>query len=248
MRKILTVIAIAWSGGMAHAEVGFRDLIPGADFSVVERNCDFGRCYGIDDLDFSFEKKTIASGERVCSWSTGGGMAQYAKGGALYRDLTCNGRVAREEIRNTDWWPDEFDYTSSWLSSASDEQICSHAITCRPVNDRYVIGDIIVDLGPLYQGFMDLIVENDRNPYISLRTSMEEKYKVDWEFTERQRSLFNSGEISNLFISMQDGQAFINIARDINGDIRLLAEYYSPSRGQAVSSSRRPKNADMSDF
>ena len=247
MRKILAAIAVISSGSIAYAEAGFRDLVPGADFSVVERNCSLNKCYGIDDIKFNFERVTIPSGKKVCDWSNDGAMAQWARGGALYRNLTCNGRVARNEIGG-EWQPSQGEYNGSWLSSASDAKICSQALSCKPVNDSYVIGDIVVDLGPLYQGFMDLIVANKENPYTSLRNSMEKNYTVDWEFTERQRKLFNSGEISNLYVSMEDGQAFINIARDRNNEIRLLVEYYAPLKGKSLSSSRRPKNADMSDF
>jgi len=247
MRNLLTVIAVISSGSIAHAEAGFRDLVPGSDFSVVEQNCNRNKCYEIDDIKFSFEKVTIPSGKKVCDWSNDGATAQWAKGGALYRNLTCSGRVARGEIGGQ-WQPDQGSYNGSWLSSASDAKICSNALSCTPANDRYVIGEIVVDLGPLYQGFMDLIVANKENPYTSLRGSMDKNYTVDWEFTERQRKLFNTGEISNLYVSMQDGQAFINIARDRNNEIRLLVEYYDPSKGKSVSSSRRPKNAEMSDF
>lgn len=243
MRKVLTILAVISGGSAAYAEAGFRDLVPGADFSVVERNCSWDKCYGVDDVKFNIERVTIPISKKVCDWS----KDQWAKGGALYRNLTCSGRVANNEIGG-EWQPSQGEYNNSWLSSASQLEICSRALSCKLVTDKYVIGDIVVDLGPLYQGFMDLIVANKENPYTSLRISMEKNYTVDWEFTDRQRKLFNSGEISNLYVSMQDGQAFINIARDRNNEIRLLVEYYAPLKGKSVSSSRRPKNADMSDF
>lgn len=176
MYKIVFTFVTLSMACSAAADVGFRELVPGADFNIVDRNC-FGRkCYGIDDLTFYINKEEIQSESKVCSWRNDGAQSAWAKGGVVYLGLTCNGLVPKPEDMGGYEFIDDYKYRSGWLSSASDSEICQWAVICKPAQVRYVIGDIIVDLGPLYQNFLDLVMENKQNPYVALRKNMEERY------------------------------------------------------------------------
>ena len=112
---------------------------------------------------------------------------------------------------------------------------------------NHLIGDVIVDVGPLYQRFIDRIIETESNHFVSLKNNMSNRYNLDWEFTERQKNLFNEGEIADLYISFAGGQAFINIKRD-GRNLRLFVEYYDAEKGADLSESRKPVGAKVDDF
>lgn len=175
MRSCLAVVAfLSVFPTYVLADVGFRDLVPGAPSSVKSENCDDAICYGLKDLRFNI----------VLAWS------------------------------------EELDYD--------------------------VIKHILVDLGPLPSVNLLSVLSED-NPYTSLRKSMDEKYSIDWEFTERQRQLFNEGELEELYISYEGGKAFIKIYRD-QLDLSLGVEYYNAEDGAEKTSERKPNDASASDF
>lgn len=157
------------------ADVGFKDLVPGAPFSVVSENCDNSICYELKDLHFRIKP----------AWN--------------------------EESKSYD-----------------------------------VIEYVLVDLGSLPS--VDLVsVLSGSNPYTNLRKSMDEKYLIDWEFTERQRQLFNEGDLEELFVSYEGGKAFIKIFRN-QLNLSLSVEYYNAEDGAEKTSERKPNDASASDF
>jgi len=111
------------------------------------------------------------------------------------------------------------------------------------------ITTIEIDIGPLYQTFLDNIIGDPNNPYLKLKKSLESNYQLEWEFTERDRKLFNENEKGSLWTSYNGGQVFSQILReDKYSDLRLFVHYHTKEDGKRLSEERRPQNVNFNDF
>lgn len=106
---------------------------------------------------------------------------------------------------------------------------------------------IIIDVGPLYQTYLDYIIDDPNNPYNNLKNNLSKKYGIDWESTERDRNLFNEGEKDSLWSSFGDNQIFLEIRR-VDYDMELFVHYLTKEDGKLFSEKISPKNANFSDF
>jgi len=109
------------------------------------------------------------------------------------------------------------------------------------------INKMIIDVGPLYQTYLDYIIEDPNNPYNNLKNNLSKKYGIDWESTERDRNLFNEGEKDSLWSSFGDNQIFLEIRR-VDYDMELFVHYLTKEDGKLFSEKISPKNANFSDF
>ena len=112
------------------------------------------------------------------------------------------------------------------------------------------ISEITIDLGPLYQSYLDKIIGDPNNPYRKLKKSLDSKYALDWEFTERDRRLFNEDSSrKSLWTSYEDGIVFSEIRRvEKYSDLRLFVHYHTVKKGKQLTNDRKPQNANFSDF
>jgi len=223
------------------SEVGFRDLKVGQSFTLVDQHCkkvtDHYQCYGIDDLKFNF-MGTQNDDDKITFYRDGDGFRDVLVGNEIYSifpfcesDDTiiwkCYGNTIIE-IRY-----DKNKIFEIKLLSSSPE----------------TLNEISIDVGPLYQSFLDNIIGDPNNPYIKLKKSLESNYQVEWEFTERDRKLFNEGEKDSLWTSYNGGQIFSQIVRkDKYSDLRLFVHYHTETEGKNLSEKRRPKNVNFNDF
>lgn len=247
-------------------EAGFRDIVPGGDWSVVEANCEKAniltpyRCYGVTDISFNIEelrRKDMDS----CSVSYRFHDFRTMILTNTYQLVAHCGYITCPQV--DDFPGRKFD---AYLDNESWRWICERGKfgcaqnTCAPFRgfrlderelcrrieietkevtcEEYsVIGNVTADLGSF-----------DVDLYSSLKSNMSRGYELDWEFTERQVNQFDAGDISNLYVSFQNGQAFIRIYRGVLGGIWLSVEYFTAGKGAALSRSRKPVEAGLSDF
>lgn len=218
------------------SDVGFRDLKIGSPPFLIEKYCSVidseYQCYGIDDFVFYFWKNTPTSvvfskkGEGIDNVKIGNDFSSVdmfcSKIGYFYE---CNGHTDLIQI------------------SGDGTKVTYIKVI------KNSIKQIKVDIGPLYQTFLDNIISDPNNPYIKLKKSLDSNYEMEWEFTERDRKLFNEGEKDSLWTSYNGGQIFSQILReDKYSDLRLLVHYHTKEDGEKLSEERTPKNGSFDDF
>lgn len=116
-------------------------------------------------------------------------------------------------------------------------------------NHKHILNNIEIYIGPLHETFLDVEKSDPINPYRQLRESLDKKYRLDWDFTDRDRILFNAGERDNLFVAYSSGRIFIEIERGVGlSNYRLFVRYYPSADGKQLSAERRPNNANFDDF
>ena len=114
-----------------------------------------------------------------------------------------------------------------------------------------------VDLGPIV-GSVGLINElatyiqkGETNIYLNMRTTLGKKYKLDFEFIERDRQLFNKDEKDKLYTVYEKGQVALLVTRKKKGyshDLWLYIEYRDVKPAEVFFKSAKPKRAKKSDF
>ena len=128
----------------------------------------------------------------------------------------------------------------------SDTKLCEFFSSVTQTK-REIVSEIVVDVGPIYQNFLDRIIENENNPLINLRKNLASKYGMDWEFTERDRKLFNEGQKDSLWTSFAGNQIYLEVRR-VRAGLGLFVHYHDKEKGLQLSEDRKPKNADFKDF
>ena len=116
------------------------------------------------------------------------------------------------------------------------------------IGAHHSLRQISIFFVPLYSSYKDFLYENDDNPLTKLRRQLDTKYGMDWEFTERDRKLFNEGAKKAVYISYSNGQLMIKIYKDSNNKDQILLMYNSEKWGRHLMEKRRPKNANTNDF
>ena len=234
--RILLIILLIPS--VVLSEVGFRDLKVGQSFTLVDQHCkkvtDHYQCYGIDDLKFSF-METQNDDDKITFYRDGDGFRDVLVGNEIYSIFPfC-----------------ESDDTIIW--NCYDDTIIEIRYDKNKIFEVEILSitlnEISIDVGPFYQSFLDSIVDDPNNAYIKLKKSLESNYQMEWEFTERDRKLFNEGERDSLWTSYNGGQIFSQIVRkDKYRDVRLFVHYHTKEKGKKLSEERKPQNAKFSDF
>ena len=119
-----------------------------------------------------------------------------------------------------------------------------------------VLEVLILDLGPIVDnGFLnDLVLSNDPesgNVLIQMKSTLDSKYIKEFEWSERDRQMFDEGEKENLLIVYEKGQVALRIAREkkeYSLKMRLFVEYRDVDIGKKFLDENRPKKASSSDF
>ena len=116
---------------------------------------------------------------------------------------------------------------------------------------------LTVDLGPIVQGggFLDSLAmymqKGETNIYLQMRETLEKKYNLDFEFSERDRQLFNEELKDELYVVYEKGQVALTINRkkkEYSHDLWLYLDYRDLEPAQAFFKSTEPKRAEESDF
>ena len=122
-------------------------------------------------------------------------------------------------------------------------------------NSAKVLTRLVIDLGPIVSGgfFSGITSEgtDDGDIFNGMRNTLNKKYKTDFEFSERDRELFNEGEKSNLFVVYEKGKVVLRIWRkkeEYSSQLRLHLEYRDAKSGADFLEANKPKKASASDF
>ena len=120
-----------------------------------------------------------------------------------------------------------------------------------------VLNTLYVDLGPIVQSSGILYTLNEYlgsdsgNIYTKLYQSFKSKYKLAYEFNERDRQLFNEGEKTDLYAVFEDGQVALHIEKikkDYSSKLNLTVEYRDKDRAKNFVKNTKPKRASSDDF
>lgn len=224
---------------MVYSEVGFRDLKVGESRELIYKHCsklsNNFQCYGIDDLKFNFEFEESEV------------IKTYNKEGESFRDIVVGNEIYTINPHCS------MDDRTVWVCYGDTRvkfrfhklKIRSFSIVSSPFD---IISVVSVDIGPIYQTFLDNIVGDPTNPYIKLKKSLDSKYEMEWKFTERDRKLFNENEKESLWTSYNGGEIFSQILREEYSDLRLFVHYHTKEDGKKLSEERRSQNVNFDDF
>ena len=121
----------------------------------------------------------------------------------------------------------------------------------------HLLKTLTVDLGPISQGFgmLQALKYYSDNPdqgniYSSMRKNLK-KYELEFEFSERDRELFNEKQKKELLVVYEKGQVVLRLFRqkkDYSSDIWLYLEYRDVDNGEVLFKESKPKRASSSDF
>jgi len=124
--------------------------------------------------------------------------------------------------------------------------------------EDWVLKNLQLDLGPLDTYSWISALSNwseadpeDRNIYQNMRAILDKKYKLDFEFSERDITFFDDGERNTLRVSYNKGQVTLELRKkkvDYSTDIRLFLNYQTPELGANYLQQYEPKKAKASDF
>jgi TPR repeat protein len=116
---------------------------------------------------------------------------------------------------------------------------------------------LTVDLGPIVGsvGIIDELAtylqKGETNIYLKMRTALGKKYKLDFEYSERDRQLFNKSEKKELYTVYEKGQVALLIKRqkkNYSHELWLYIEYRDVKPAEVFFKSAKPKRAKKSDF
>jgi len=110
-----------------------------------------------------------------------------------------------------------------------------------------------LDMGPIVEGgyFLDIFGEGDSNIYSKMRKSLGDKYDLEYEYSERDRQLFNEFEKTVLRHVYSKGQVALIITRkerEYSTELWLYIEYRDPYQGEWYLEAFRPVRASEDDF
>ena len=116
-------------------------------------------------------------------------------------------------------------------------------------NGIKVVSYLTLDMGPIASDgiLIDLINEfadPDANIFRKMKTNFDTKYILEYEFSQRDRQLFNEREKSELLVVYSKGQVALRITRDFS----LYIEYRDISEARAFLKRNKPVTAAIDDF
>ena len=119
-----------------------------------------------------------------------------------------------------------------------------------------ILNMLTVDLGPITQSlFIDALTfyktDPDAGNILSKMYQNLKKYKLEFEYSERDRELFNEGLKDELYVVYEGGKVALKIERikkDYSSDNWLFVEYRSDEVASAFLERNRPKRAAAGDF
>ena len=119
-----------------------------------------------------------------------------------------------------------------------------------------ILSSLTVDLGPITQSLLiDALTFYETDPdagnILSKMYQNLKKYKLEFEYSERDRELFNDGLKDELYVVYEGGKVALKIERikkDYSSDNWLYVEYRSGEVASEFLERNRPKRAAASDF
>jgi len=122
----------------------------------------------------------------------------------------------------------------------------------KSINGVKIVHTIVLDMGPISSDgfFIEMInelIDSDSNIYLKMKKNFDSKYVLDFEFSERDRQLFNEGMKYDLLAVYSKGQVTLKINRN-EGDLWLYIEYRDVISGKSFLNANRPVKATLDDF
>ena len=123
-----------------------------------------------------------------------------------------------------------------------------------------ILGDLTLDMGPIvdsdgsfFSTLNNLVASSNDEPniYLKMKKNFDTKYALDYEYSERDRQLFNEEEKKELLGVYSNGQVVLKInrkERDYSKDLWLYIEYRDVKSGKQFLEKNRPVTANLDDF
>ena len=125
-----------------------------------------------------------------------------------------------------------------------------------------ILGDLILDMGPIvdsdgsfFSTLNNLVASSNDEPniYLKMKKNFDAKYVLDYEYSERDRQLFNEEEKEELLGVYSNGQVVLKINRkerenSYSKDLWLYIEYRDVKYGKQFLEKNRPVTATIDDF
>ena len=148
-----------------------------------------------------------------------------------------------------------------WGGDSDNGKNYSDWVRCYGINNiqfkAYYTDDLLdllsLDMGPIVDGgfSLDIFGEGDSNIYTKMKKSISDKYTLEYEYSERDRQLFNESEKSSLLHVYSKGQVVLEIARktkDYSSDLWLFLHYRDSHQGELFLEKNKPVRATSDDF
>ncbi|MDA9767053.1 hypothetical protein N9B76_01430 [Candidatus Thioglobus sp.] len=118
--------------------------------------------------------------------------------------------------------------------------------------DNY-LDTLTLDMGPVTDDgyYLDVFLKDDLNIYTKMKKSLDDKYELEFEYSERDRQLFNEQEKSSLFHVYAKGQVLLEvkwITKDYSKDLRLYIHYLDKTSAKAFIKTNKPVEVVADDF
>ena len=117
------------------------------------------------------------------------------------------------------------------------------------------MGPIVASDGSFFSQLNNLVVSNDDEPniYLKMKRNFDAKYVLDYEYSERDRQLFNENEKDELLGVYSNGQVVLRINRkerenSYSKDLWLYIEYRDVGVAKEFLEKNRPVTASLDDF
>ena len=130
------------------------------------------------------------------------------------------------------------------------------------VSGRMFVRTLFLDMGPIvasdgsfFATLNNLAVssEDEPNIYLKMKKNFDDKYILDYEYSERDRQLFNEGEKDDLLHVYSNGQVALRINYNKNDNsysnrLWLYIEYRDKDLAKSFLEENRPITATLDDF
>ena len=129
-------------------------------------------------------------------------------------------------------------------------------------DNKFIIHTVILDMGPIvssdgsfFSTLNNRVVSSDDEPniYLKMKKNFDAKYVLDYEYSERDRQLFNEDEKKELLGVYSNGQVASKISRkesenSYSKDLWLYIEYRDIDSAKSFLKINRPVTATLDDF
>ena len=117
------------------------------------------------------------------------------------------------------------------------------------------MGPIVASDGSFFSELNNLVVNSKDEPniYLKMKKNFDAKYVLDYEYSERDRQLFNENEKDELLGVYSNGQVVLSINRkerenSYSKDLWLYIEYRDVGPAKEFLEKNRPVTATLDDF
>ena len=117
------------------------------------------------------------------------------------------------------------------------------------------MGPIVDSDGSFFSTLNNLVASSNDEPniYLKMKKNFDAKYVLDYEYSERDRQLFNEEEKEELLGVYSNGQVVLKINRkerenSYSKDLWLYIEYRNVEDGKLFLENYRPVEANLNDF